>query len=118
MPHIHLRTSANLTENMDIPDILVALAGELCQHDSIDPASVKAYHTLHTNWVTDERAPEGFTHVTLSLVSGRDPELLKKIGDEMFKVLKRLFSESLEAGEAKVTLETREMPRETYWKSG
>jgi 5-carboxymethyl-2-hydroxymuconate isomerase len=103
---------------MEIPDILVALAAELCRHDSIEPASVKAYHTLHTNWITDEWAPEGFAHITLSLITGRDPALLKAIGESMFKVMKELFSESLESDDARLTFEIREMPREIYWKSG
>ncbi len=118
MPHIHLRTSANLTENMDIPDILVALSAELCRHDTIKPESVRAYHSLHTNWITDERAPEGFAHVTLSLVTGRSPELLQHMGEAMFRKMKELFSNSLESNEVRVTFELREMTREMYWKSG
>jgi 5-carboxymethyl-2-hydroxymuconate isomerase len=117
MPHIHLLTSANLVENVDIPDVLQALASALCRQDTIDSRSVKAYHSLFHTWVMGSEAPSGFAHCRLELMKGRPLELRAKIADAMFHVLRQCFIASDSAKEASITLELREMDPETYRKS-
>lgn len=116
MPHIHLRTSANLVENVDVVDILASLVGALSLYETIDPASIKAYHTLHTNWTMGEGAESGFATVQLLLAEGRDALLLEKVGDAIFAALKRGFAASAEANEANFTVEIREFPKANYRK--
>lgn len=116
MPHIHLRTSADLVENVDIPEILEALVQTLCAQATINSIDVKAYHTMHPHWTMGQEAPTGFAHVTVSLMTGREQELLKAIGDKMYETMKQQFCRSLEMGEIRPTLEIRQMPKETYWK--
>lgn len=114
MPHIHLSTSADLVENVDIPDILRALVVELSSHETIDPATIKAYHSLFHTWAMGDGAPVGFVHCAVSLVTGRSLELRTKIADAMYDRLCALFAESLDTGEVKPTLELREMEKSTY----
>lgn len=116
MPHIHLETTANLQENSDIPDILEALVAELCRHGTISAASVKAYHTLRAVWTMGEGAPTGFVHCTVAILSGRPLELRKAIAAGMRGVLDRYYGAAVQAGDAGITLEVREMDRETYVK--
>jgi 5-carboxymethyl-2-hydroxymuconate isomerase len=101
-----------------VPDILAALAAKLSEFETINSADVKAYHTMHSNWAMGENAPEGFAHCQVSLLSGRTPELLKAIGEGMYSRLKELFAGSMEREEAALTLEVRQMTRETYFKGG
>lgn len=117
MPHILLRTSADLVENVDVPDILASLVETLASFETVGSADIKAYHELHPHWAMGEGAPCGFAHLQVSLLSGRDETLLKTIGDGLYARMKQLFATSIEAGEIKPTLEIRQMPKPLYWKS-
>lgn len=114
MPHIHLYTSADLVENVDIPDILRALVEELSSHETIDAATIKAYHSLFHTWAMGDGAPAGFVHCAVSLVTGRPHEWRSKVADAMYDRLCALFAGSLDSGEVKPTLEMREMEKSTY----
>lgn len=116
MPHIHLETTADLFENANIPDILESLVGRLCEFETIDPTSVKAYHLLRSNWHMGQGAPAGFAHCTVAIVTGRPEELRNRIADGMYAELRSHFSMSLENNEVGITLELREMEKETYRK--
>jgi 5-carboxymethyl-2-hydroxymuconate isomerase len=117
MPHIHLETTADLPENADVPDILEALVARLAGFETIQPASIKAYHTLRTNWTMGEGSPAGFAHCTVAIMTGRDADLRKRMAQAMFEELRTKFEASHGAGEASLTLELREMDRETYLKA-
>ncbi len=114
MPHIHLETTADLPENADIPDILEALVAALATMETVSPASLKAYHTLRSTWVMGEGAPAGFAHCTLMILTGRSPELQRRMAEEAMSILKRFFAASLEANEVALSLELREMQAATY----
>lgn len=116
MPHIHLLTSANLVENVDIPDILRELVVELSKHESIDSKAIKAYHSLFHTWAMGEGAPAGFAHCMLGLLQGRSEALRKAIADGMTDRIRECFKASLEAKEVSLTFELREMDAETYRK--
>ncbi len=116
MPHIVLETTADLPENSAIPDILEALVERLSGFKTINSESIKAYHTLRSNWVMGAGAPAGFAHVTVAIITGRPVELRQKIADGMWEEFQSHFTMSSEAGEVQLTLELREMDAETYRK--
>lgn len=116
MPHILLRTSADLVENVDVPDILAELVATFASFETVNAADVKAYHEMHTHWAMGQGAPSGFAHLQVSLLSGRDETLLKQIGEGLYARMKTLFAASIEAGEINPTLEIRQMPKPLYWK--
>lgn len=116
MPHVHLETTADLPENANIPDILAALTHKLSTFETIQSASIKAYHLLRSNWQMGDGAPPGFCHCTVSILSGRSLALRKTIAAGMYAELKSHFEASLQDGEVAITLELREMDAETYMK--
>ena len=116
MPHILLETTADLPENSAIPDILEALTAKLASYDTIDSKSLKAYHGLRSNWAMGEGAPAGFAHCCVQILSGRPLDLRRDIAQGMYDELRRHFAESIRACEVSITLELREMDRETYCK--
>lgn len=116
MPHIHLETTADLPENAHIPDILAALVDKLSTYETIQSASIKAYHLLRSNWQMGEGAPPGFCHCTVSILTGRSLGLRQMIASGMYAELKSHFEASLENQEVSITLELREMDAETYMK--
>ncbi len=117
MPHLILETTADLPENAHVPDILEALATELATYKTVASDSIKAYHTLRSVWHMGSGGPPGFAHLTVSILSGRPLDLRRRIAEGMSRVLHEHLTESLEAGEVSVTVEVREMDRETYIKA-
>jgi 5-carboxymethyl-2-hydroxymuconate isomerase len=114
VPHIHLETTADLPENADVPDILEALVATISGQETVTPASIKAYHTLRSNWAMGEGAPAGFAHCTLMVLTGRPVELRRKMAEAAMATLREHFKMSLEASEVSLTLEVREMEAATY----
>jgi len=114
MPHIFLETTADLFENAHIPDILEALVAKLCEFETVDPKTVKAYHALRSNWQMGSGAPAGMAHCTIGMLSGRPDDLRKKIAKGMAEELRSHFTMSLENHEVLLTLELRELDAETY----
>src|ERR1044072_1323862 len=116
MPHIILETTADLFENANIPDILEGLVKGLCSFETIDSTSVKAYHTLRSDWHMGAGAPPGFAHCTVGMLSGRPLELRQQMAKGMYEEMRSHFSMSLENDEAALTLELREFDAGTYRK--
>lgn len=117
MPHLHLETTADLPENVDVPDILEALVTALSAHDSIKPETIKAYHTLYNTWQMGEGAQPGFAHLTVKVLTGRTAEVRSQIADQMMEVLRQHFAMSIEANEVNLTVDIHEMLSETYRKA-
>jgi 5-carboxymethyl-2-hydroxymuconate isomerase len=116
MPHIHLETTAGLQENGSVHKILEQLAKHLSTYETIASASVKAYHTQREHWAMGEGATPGFIHCTVSVLSGRPLVLRRAIAEGMYALLREQFRSSVEAGEAAITFELREMDKDTYIK--
>jgi len=116
MPHIHLETTSDLWENGAIPDILEALVSRLATFETISAPSIKATHSLRSVWAMGMGGRSGYAHCTVSILTGRPPELKRRIADGLYAVMKQCFVESDSTGEASLTLEVREMEADTYRK--
>jgi 5-carboxymethyl-2-hydroxymuconate isomerase len=114
MPHIILETTSDLPENADVPDILEALTQKLATFDTVASEKIKARHYLCSVWMMGEGAPAGFAHCSVAILAGRPLELRKRIAEGMVATMRERFRQSLDAREVAVTLEVREMERETY----
>ena len=116
MPHIHLETTSDLEENAHVPDILEALTLCLAEQETIPSKSIKAYHSLRSVWHMGEGAPAGFAHCEVALLNNRPLELRQKIAKEMMAVMRDQFASSMVQELVSITLEIREMDKDTYMK--
>lgn len=116
MPHIFLQTTSDVVENQDIVDILEKLVARLSTFDTIGSHAIKAYHSLSHTWLIGSGGPNGFIHCEVAILDGRDSALKKQITDGMYEELLECFHASRDSKEAGITLELREMDRETYRK--
>jgi 5-carboxymethyl-2-hydroxymuconate isomerase len=114
VPHIHLQTTADLVENTSIPEVLEQLVAALSRVETVDPATIKAYHSLRSVWVMGEGAAPGFAHCEVAVLTGRPEALRSKIADVMFASLKDGFAQSAGGGEVRLTVEVREMDKSAY----
>lgn len=59
-------------------------------------------------------ARPGFIHCTVQILTGRSEELRGRMADALFQHLQVRFQDSLAKGLTEVSLEIREMDRETF----
>lgn len=116
MPHIILETTSDVVENPDTVDILQRLVDKLSTFETVNSAAVKGYHSLRHTWIIGEGGPNGFVHCEVAILTGRPESLKKEIADGMYAELLECFHQSRDSGEAGITLELREMEKETYRK--
>jgi 5-carboxymethyl-2-hydroxymuconate isomerase len=116
MPHIILETTSDVVENQDIVDILERLVTKLGSFETIGSHAIKAYHSLRHTWLIGEGGPNGFIHCEVAILTGRPSELKNSIADGMYAELLECFHQSQDSKEAGITLELREMDKETYRK--
>ena len=116
MPHISLETTSDVVENQDVVDILERLVARLSMFETIGPHAIKAYHGLRNTWLIGAGGPGGFVNCEVAILTGRPRELVNAIADGMYAELLECFPASRDSGEAGITLELREMDKETYRK--
>lgn len=116
MPHIELKTTANIARALDVPAMLQQLVDKLSTFETVKTQAIKAYHLPISDWVMGSGAPKGFVHCTISVLTGRPMELRQRMATEMVAVIREALLPEIRAGEVSVTLELREMESETYQK--
>lgn len=116
MPHLKLDVSSNVLALTEIEPVLRRLVDELCRHETIDSASVKAYAREHEMWAMGEGARPGFIHLEVAILDGRPLELKQRIAQGMRGVLESAFATALADGTAGLTIEVRDIDRATYVK--
>ncbi len=116
MPHIRMLVTSNAIQDAYIPAVLSELVKTLAGFETIDSKSIKAYCRDLPQWSMGEGATEGFVHVEVCILSGRDLALRKTIAEWMEKVLRTHYQAAINEGRVGVTVELREMDRETYQK--
>lgn len=116
MPHLKLDVSSNVLAGTDISTVLNQLVAELSRHETIDPASVKAYCREHSVWAMGQGARAGFIHLEVAILDGRPVDLKQRIAQGMRGVLESAFATALADGTAGLTIEVRDMDRATYVK--
>lgn len=117
MPHIRLTISQNVRSQAAFDRLLPELVSLLCSFESISPASVKAYGDVREFWSMGEGAPAGFIHCEVSLLSGRAADLRGKIASAFHDCLSDHFRLLVDAHDAGVTVEIREMDAAAYRKT-
>jgi 5-carboxymethyl-2-hydroxymuconate isomerase len=117
VPHLKLDVSSNALGQVDVSEVLTKLVAELCRHETIDPASVKAYFREQSVWAMGKGARPGFIHLEVAVLDGRPLELKQAIAQGMRGVLERCFARSIAEGLVGLTIEIRDMDRATYVKA-
>src|SRR5690606_11640743 len=116
MPHLQLELSANLLELPQLDNILNYLVVAFSTCPTVDPAAIKAYARIHDHFKTGAGARPGFAHLTVCLLTGRDTPTKIQISETMKNEMIRQFTLSQEQELAGITVEIRDMDRETYRK--
>ncbi len=113
MPHIIVEYSKNLGEIIEISDLVSELHNVLSDQ-GIDKSRIKT-RAIACNYVAvgDCCCNDHMLHATLLLLEGRDVETKQKYGSALYGVLNDSVKNILK--NCSVTLEVREMNKDTYY---
>ena len=117
MPHFLLECSDNIVETIDPKDFFPALHELLIGSGPFNLQEIKSRVIRHQEYFIADGAPDkAFVHLTLSILEGREIGLQKTVGKKVLEFLKERFQASAQKRELALSLEIREMSRETYFK--
>lgn len=117
MPHLLLEHTDNLAAPLDHRAVLAELHEVMAKTGEFKEADIKgriaAYARHH---VGDGDPKRVYAHLTVSIMSGRSLEFRKRLSADLLAVLRRAFARSYDERPCDLTVDIREMVRETYAK--
>ena len=117
MPHLTVEFTNNLAA-IDPASVLTRLNSVLIASGQFEGPDIKSRAmSLDSYCVGNGEGQRGFVHVTLSLLSGRTPEVKKKLVNELLMALVDIRTESgWDKDRTELTVELRELERAFYAK--
>jgi 5-carboxymethyl-2-hydroxymuconate isomerase len=117
MPHVILEYSRNVIEELDFHPVFVRIHEALAATGAFAIEEIKSRAVCH-DWhaVGSGRPQSAFVHVQLSILEGRSPEIRKAAGAAIMSIIRETFHQSWDELELSLSVEVREMARETYFK--
>lgn len=117
MPHLVLETCGEVLSESQIQALLEDLVEEFSGIESVSPGAVKARWLSTTRWQMGEGAPPAFVHCEVRVLSGRSPELLAQMKDQVYECMLHHVKEPVEKGWIALSVEVRTMDKNGYRKS-
>lgn len=112
MPHAVLEYSANLDASVRASHIVGAIHTLMLECGLFTPSAIKTRaHSTDQYRVGEDDDSGSFAHITVSLMVGRSIAQRKQLSDQMLALLKEALPDA-----SSVTVEIREMDRDTYGK--
>ncbi len=118
MPHIILEHSANIPLPGNAQDLLKDLHDTLIScHTSYNMIDIKSRIITHENYrVSDGTREQGFVHLQLAILP-RDPDVRKSTAEKLGARLQELLAPSLAGKNYAISVETRELDKNSYVKA-
>jgi 5-carboxymethyl-2-hydroxymuconate isomerase len=118
MPHLVLECSANVPDAPDFDVVLRRLHEAMTTAGPFDIGNVKSRAVRHERYRIADGAPNrSFVHLTVSVLAGREPEVLRGTGEALLAVLRETFPRARAARSCDFTVEVREMRTDAYFKA-
>lgn len=115
MPHCILEYSDNIVDKTDNPAILKNIHDVLTATKSFSLNDIKSRTVVHRDYlVGNGDTDRAFVALTISFLSGKKAEFKKNISRECMNILIKSFPESREKLKLSMTVEIRELDKETY----
>jgi len=118
MPHLTLEYSNNLPVPVDFKALFKNLHEALIVIGPFRLEDIKSRAIPYPEYYIGVGLPENvFIHLTVSILSGRDVDFKKRIGERMLSILRETFLKTCLKRRCDITVDIREMQRETYYKA-
>ena len=118
MPHLILEYSDNLVGPLDHPTLLRELHAALEEFGEFKLDQMKSRVVARDRYFVGAGDPANiFVHLAVYILSGRAPELRQRIAGALLGVLTRELEPNIRGRPSDLTVDVREMVRETYAKA-
>jgi 5-carboxymethyl-2-hydroxymuconate isomerase len=117
MPHIILEHSPNIVEKVEYRELFHKLHEVMTSFGVFTLDDIKSRVRANAEYyIADGDERHAFVHLELGILSGRSLDLREELGEKMMSVLQTHFRDSLHERHCIISLEIRELDRETYRK--
>jgi len=118
MPHLIFEFTANLEREGDLPGLLEKANAILIAQDGVFPIGAIRSRAIRLDHyrMADGAADYAFVHATLKIGAGRDEATKRRVGDQLFDVMKRHFATLYEKRYLALSLEIAEFSEAGTWK--
>lgn len=118
MPHLVLEYSDDLPAPVDFDALFARLHAELAAAGPFPLAAIKSRAVPHRVCRVGAGEPGSvFAHLTLEILSGRDLEQRRRLGELLLGILREAFARAWDERPCDLTVDVREMERATYAKA-
>ena len=110
MPHLVLEYSDNIIERPDAGDLFKRLHELLVRNGPFEMSAIKSRIIRHREYfVADGNRSNGFIHLTLSILKGRDLSLRQALAEKLLSFLKAAFARSRAQLKCSITVDIQEV---------
>jgi len=118
VPHLVLEYTANVPDEPDPDRVLRRLHETLAKSGPFDLANVKSRLVRHEGFRIADGAPDrAFVHLTVSVLAGREADVLRGTGEALVAALRASFPRAAAERRCDFTVELREMRKDLYFKT-
>ncbi len=118
MPHFVIEYSDNILEEVDFKAFFKRLHAVLVENGPFNMSDIKSRAIRHQHFcVAHGKESNAFVHLTLSIFKGRDLSVRQAVGEKILLFLKKEFARSFEKLNCSLTVDIREMAKDTYFKA-
>jgi 5-carboxymethyl-2-hydroxymuconate isomerase len=118
MPHLVLEYTANVGPPVDPGALFAQLHQALARTAAVDLAACKSRALALDVYHVGAGGPEqAFVHLEVRLLAGRLPAEKRRIAQACLEILAAYYAASLESLQLQLTVEVRDMERESYLKT-
>ena len=116
MPHVILEYSDNILERPDAADLFNRLHKLIIQQGPFQLSAIKSRIIRHQEYcVADGSDSNGFIHLTLSILKGRDLSIRQELGKRILSFLKEEFARSHAQLKCSISVDIHELNTDTYF---
>jgi 5-carboxymethyl-2-hydroxymuconate isomerase len=119
MPHIVLEHSPNIVDTVDFPQLFRQMHSALADigYFKIEDFKSRVLPCADYNYLVGDGEQElPFVHAELRILSGRSTEVQNAAGEAVLTLLREAFANTLHEKSGIISVEVREMNRDTYRK--
>ncbi len=118
MPQLVLEYSANISQKIDSTLLLTEIASIISAAGGIPVENFKSRLIRREEYLVGKGGrKDAFVHLEAGIFSGRTVEVKRRIGEDCIEYLEEYFSPSTGELSLQITVEIREMEKETYFKA-
>ncbi|MDZ4786706.1 MAG: 5-carboxymethyl-2-hydroxymuconate Delta-isomerase [bacterium] len=119
MPHCILEHSINIIEKIDAKIFFEKLHKIIIDSGPFNLSQIKSRVIAQNHYYVGDGSPNsGFIFLQISILSGRELLIKQTLGERALKYMEAVFSESKNNLNCSITVEIREMDKETHWRFG